>query len=102
MKRSDSGFWTVVSLSTIAFLVVLFVAFGRGCWVGESVAQTALDKAGYTDIEITDHAWFIVGLRGCSTSDAARFTATAKNNNGKEVSLTVCSGWILKDATIRF
>ena len=88
-------------LSVLLFLVLIIGSCGRGALVNEDVAVRALDTQGYSDIKITDSAWFAVGLRGCDEKDAARFTATAKNPAGKQVKVYVCTGWIFKGATIR-
>lgn len=88
-------------LLIIAVILLGVGSFCRGCFVSEDVAVRALEKMGFTDIEVTHHAWFAVSLRGCSKSDAAKFTARATNPAGKEVTIEVCSGWILKGATIR-
>lgn len=87
-------FWTVV----IAFLCF---AACRGCLVSEKTAYSAVEKMGFTDIKVVYHAWVFVFLRGCSKSDAAKFTVEAVNPIGKQVTIEVCSGWLFKGATIR-
>lgn len=83
------------------FLVLFSFVLSRGVWVDKSVAVRALEIQGYQNIEVLDHAWFVVGMRGCDEKDAARFTVRATNALGKNVELYVCSGWIFKGATIR-
>lgn len=75
-------------------LLALTLCFG--CTVSDSKAKEVLRSAGYTNIEIGEHAWF-----ACSEGDefASKFTAT--NANGQRVSGAVCCG-ILKNCTIRF
>ena len=91
-----------VQFIIMAVVVVIFVlSLFRGTWVDESIAVRALEKQGYSDVQITDHSWFMVGLRGCGRSDAAKFTATAKNPVGQEIECFVCTGWLFKGATIR-
>jgi hypothetical protein len=87
----------------IVILVVVFVIGGlcRGILVEESVAVRALEIQGYTDIEIVDHAWCFVGLRGCDRNDAAKITATATNPVGRQIEVYVCCGWPFKGSTIR-
>ena len=92
-------------LSTILVAVMLFVtlviyAF-RGLMVDKSEAVRALDTQGYSNIQITDEKWFVVGLRGCESTDAVRFDVTAVNPVGKKVNLFVCVGWPFKGSTIR-
>ena len=90
--------------AVIMIAVILGVAgLTRGALVSEATAIQALQKSGYTDIQIESSAWFAVGLRGCSEKDAARFVASATNPNGAFVEkIIVCSGWPLKGVTIRF
>jgi hypothetical protein len=86
------------SLVTIIVLIALEVV---GAWADPARAVQSLKTQGYSDIEIVDQAWLFVGLRGCSNTDTARFSAVAKNPRGEQVSLYVCSGWPLKGETIR-
>jgi hypothetical protein len=87
----------VIALLAIVFLVG---TCGRGGCVQQDVARRALENAGYTEVQITDHKWFAVSWRGCG-NDAARFDATAKNPKGDYVDVYVCAGWLLKGSTIR-
>tara|TARA_B100000508_G_C11435908_1_gene266012 strand:+ start:956 stop:1234 length:279 start_codon:yes stop_codon:yes gene_type:complete len=82
-------------------VVAMAVGFGRGALVGDAKVYTALENLGFTEIQVTDKAWFLVGMRGCSERDAAMFTATAVNPVGKRVTTTVCVGWPFKGATVR-
>ncbi|KKP80380.1 MAG: hypothetical protein A2271_04865 [Candidatus Moranbacteria bacterium RIFOXYA12_FULL_35_19] len=87
-------------------IIILFVAISivlscRGILVDKNVAIRAVETQGFSNIKVIDHAWFAVGLRGCSSKDAARFTVKATNPAGKEVECYVCSGWLFKGATIR-
>lgn len=87
---------------TIAlFLLASFVGCGRGILASNTAAREAVIAHGFTDVKVTDHAWFAVGLRGCDEKDAARFTVAATNPKGDRVTLVVCSGVIFKGATIR-
>lgn len=88
-----------------AVMFVFLVMFGccsRGCHVDESVAHETLEKAGFTNVEVTEHNWFFISWQGCSNSDAARFVAMADNPKGNRVEVYVCSGWLFKNATIRY
>lgn len=102
MKRivlgGQSGDSTVLSL--IAIVIVILSLF-TGIFVDKAIAVRALEKQGYSDIRITNKDWFMVGLRGCSGHDAAKFTASVVNPAGKEVEVFVCTGFIFKGATIR-
>lgn len=93
---------TILVALFFAFLLSLPLAYcARGFLVNDDIAVRALETAGYTDVQITEKAWFAIGFRGGEDSDAARFTAKAKNPSGKEVTVYVFSGWLFKGATIR-
>lgn len=85
---------------TIALLIIGAVT-SRGTFADEATARNALETQGYSNITITNHAWFAVGLRGCAEKDAARFDATATNPAGRAVKVYVCTGFPFKGATIR-
>lgn len=87
--------------AALFFIVVTFFAIFRGSWVDKSEAVRALETQGYSKVEIIEHKWFFVGVRGCENSDAARFDASANNPVGKQVRLFVCVGWPFKGATVR-
>jgi len=95
-----------MSNSNAVYVVALIIGvatLGRGIFVGENVAVEALEKSGYSDVQITSSGWFFVGMRGCSEKDAAKFVATATNVNGDRVEdIIICSGWPFKGATVRF
>ena len=89
-------------ITYIIFLVViLIIGASRGIFANKDVALRTLNAQGYSDIQIMDHAWFVVGLRGCDGSDAARFTAKATNPAGKSAEVYVCTGVIFKGGTVR-
>jgi len=85
----------------VVVILIMLLSLSRGIFVKEEVAIRALETQGYTDIEITDKAWFLIGLRGGEKTDAARFTAETNNPIGKKVKVYVFSGWLFKGATIR-
>ncbi len=95
--------WGLIWIAACVIIVCAVIAFSifRGLWADKSTALRALEKQGYSDVRIIDHSWFMVSVRGCSNSDAAKFTALAKNPVGKEVECFVCTGWPFKGATIR-
>lgn len=100
-KRGIRG-CTVIELIYVIFIVIaVFLALFRGIFADRSAAIRALETQGYSEIQIIDHQWFLVGLRGCDGKDAAKFPARAKNPVGKEVECFVCTGWPFKGATIR-
>lgn len=83
-------------------LALVFLGVGRGMLVDEQVAVDTMEAQGFTNVEVTDKAWFAVGLRGCGSDDTAKFEVTAINSNGQEVECLVCADWPLKGSTIRY
>ncbi|MDO8492156.1 MAG: hypothetical protein Q7S34_00755 [bacterium] len=93
---------TVIEILIVVFMFfVLFLSTLPGKWVSQDIAIRALEKQGYTNVQITEHNWFLVGFSGCDDSDVARFKARATNPVGKKVEVFVCTGWLFKGATIR-
>ncbi|MEN9614204.1 MAG: hypothetical protein RLZZ347_511 [Candidatus Parcubacteria bacterium] len=73
-----------------------------GCLVSEKHAISALEKAGYSEVKITDRSNYFISRRGGGYGDVTRFTCSAKNPAGKNVSdIYVFSGWPFKGTTIR-
>lgn len=96
---ANAGFRLIVNLA-IVLLILIGVQF-RGSLVDKDVAIRALEKQGYSNIEIINHQYFAVGWKGCDSKDAAKFTARVTNPAGKRVEVFVCTGWLFKGATIR-
>jgi hypothetical protein len=89
------------AIFAISISVILFFITFRGIFASQDVAVRTLEAQGFSDIQIVDHAWFAVGMRGCDNKDAARFTATGINPAGKPTKVYVCTGVIFKGGTIR-
>lgn len=90
------------SIFTWISLVFIFIfAIFRGGFVDPEEAVRALEIQGYSNVQIMDSKWLLVGFRGCETTDATRFDMSAKNPAGKPVNLFVCVGWPFKGATVR-
>lgn len=104
MKKSSSGFTALELLMSLVILAVVVLGatgFCIGKWADPSVATRTLESGGYSNIQIIDHSWFVVGLRGCDVNDTARFTVRATNPAGKQTEMFVCSGTFFKGGTIR-
>lgn len=100
-RRSGSTAGAVIQLVFWLLVIILSISAScRGCFASEQQAVRALENAGYSKVEITDHHWILVTLQGCG-ADAAKFDAMAINPAGKKVSVYVCVGWPFKGATIR-
>ncbi len=89
------------TLAIIGILITLVLILFRGTLVNSEIAVRALKNQGFTNVEILDKDWLAVGLRGCSSSDCAKFEIKADNSAGKKVNVFVCVGWPFKGATIR-
>jgi len=101
-QKGSAGSGGVHLIFLLFFIFVVFpFASCRGALVDKDVAIRALEKQGYSNIEIINHQYFWVGWKGCDSKDAAKFTAHVTNPAGKQVEVFVCTGWILKGATIR-
>ncbi|AHX12914.1 hypothetical protein CH75_06295 [Dyella jiangningensis] len=78
----------------IAVLAVAAVL--SGCYNGDD-ARRALSAQGFSDVEVTGHAWF-----ACGKDDFYATSFTATNSQGKRVSGAVCSGFMFKNSTVRW
>lgn len=67
-----------------------------GCTSKED-AERALYGAGYSDANISGY-----NIMGCTYGEFVRTRFVAKNPVGNVVEGTVCSGFVFKNATIRF
>lgn len=98
-NRSDFS-WNI-AFFVIALILVAVFELGMGSITGPDATLRAAEAQGYTHIKITGKAKVLVGVRGCSKGDAARYDVQAVNPAGKTVEFSVCDG-PLKGATIRF
>lgn len=76
-------------------LMILAVAINWKACTSPSTATRVLTESGYTQIEITGHAWF-----ACDEKDTFATAFKAKGPTGQQVSGAVCSG-IFKNNTVR-
>lgn len=100
-EKKVKGFTLLDVLIAVVVAAILFLGLFRGAFADSRVAMRALETQGYSNVQITNHQWFLVGFRGCDEKDAAKFSATAMNPVGRQVELFVCTGWIFKGATVR-
>lgn len=85
--------------AALAPLVLVFgvaAAFSNPAWQDPEGAAQTLENAGYEVTETGGYGWF-----SCGRGDLWRTDFKAKNQNGKEISGTVCEG-LFKGSTIRF
>lgn len=91
-------------------VVVAMVLIVAGCeyvvgtsFVDQQTAISAMESAGYTNVQVVGRQNVFVSLLGCGKEDSVKFDMVAVNPNGETVTNTyVCVGWPWKGATIRF
>jgi hypothetical protein len=81
---------------TFSLLLVGLMALFGGC-TNKKDANKALGAMGFTDIQVTGYNFW-----SCGQDDTYHTGFRAKNPQGYYVEGTVCSGLIIKDATVRF
>jgi len=84
-----------------AIIAMLFMLTACGMFVKEDKVTKAVEKQGYTNVQVLDKHIFFVNWRGCSKSDEAAFDVLATNALGQNVDLVVCAGWPFKGVTVR-
>ena len=82
-------------------LAVACLSSGCGFLVSDDRTAEAVEKQGYSDVQLQHIHVFFVHLFGCSKGDAAAYKMSAKNALGRRVDLTACAGWPFKGVTIR-
>jgi hypothetical protein len=80
----------------LAVLLISALSALSGC-TSPSDAMRALDAEGMTEITITGYDYF-----ACAEDDFYRTGFIATSREGKRISGTVCSGFLFKNATVRF
>jgi hypothetical protein len=92
----------LIAFTLIAISIFVYYAGGvGGRLASESNAVKALTTEGFSHVKLVDRHVYLVQFQGCGKSDSARFDFTATNPVGREVSVSVCEGWLFKGATIR-
>ena len=100
MAKSDNSGTSLSSAIISILIAVIFLC--RGCWVADEEGVYTLQTLGFDNIKVEEKDWFAVGLRGCSSTDAAKFEAVVVNSNGITIKVLVCTGWPFKGATVRY
>jgi len=85
----------------VAIFALVYTFFAViGC-AGEVDAASAMRRAGYTDVVVTNSHYFGAAWAGCSRDDNTAFDVSATAVNKQRVTAVVCCGtW--KRCTIRF
>lgn len=85
----------------LAALSALIIFGAVAACAGPDDAASAMSRAGFSDVRITNTTYVAVEWEGCSKGDNAAFTASGINANRVRVTATVCCG-TLKKCTIRY
>lgn len=85
----------------LLFLLLIALPF-PGCMVEEERAVLALEKAGYSEVRVTERSNYFVAIRGGGKGDVVRFKCSAQNPAKQHVDdVLVFCGWPFKGTTIR-
>jgi len=98
MKMNNKGFTLIETTLIVAMLFVIGMILITyvGVFDNRDNSTKALHSAGFTNIELHEHAYF-----ACGRDDVSSIKFTATNPQGVAVNGTVCCGW-LKGCTLRF
>lgn len=80
--------------------VILFC--NCGLMTSEQDAITAARTSGFTNIRVVSSSKIFQRLGGCTSEDAAAYSLTGINSQGKKVAITACVGWPCKGTTLRY
>ena len=85
-----------LSLIISCMAIVISCISMQGCNVSQSKAAEVLSNEGFTDVQVTGHAWF-----ACSKGDSFSSNFTAVNPRGQTVEGSICCG-VIKSCTVRW
>lgn len=85
----------------VLFVVVIFLDAMCGVCASKEATINAVEKQGYSNVQVLDKHIFFTGWRGCSSADAAVFEIRATNARGQDVDILACAGWPFKGVTVR-
>ena len=83
--------------------IAISVLFMLSCWgafVNDQNTVRAVEKQGYTNVQIIKKNILFVDWCGCAKGDDAEYDMGATNALGNRVDLIVCAG-VLKGVTVR-
>ena len=89
----------IIFLAVILALTVL--ASGCGVLCDDTKVAKAVEKQGYSDVNLYNKSVVFRSWSGCSASDDASWDGTATNPAGVKVNIIVCAGWPFKGVTVR-
>lgn len=95
---SNDSSWSPITV--IITLTITIFCMGMGSCVDDAVAFRALAAQGFTEPRIRDRSNWFSWLNGCDGTDSVAWQVDAKRD-GKPVRVVVCSGALLKGATVR-
>lgn len=89
-----------MKIALIIGFSILLCGCGQGILVNDSKTIQAVEKQGYSNVQINKKHVFFVDWCGCSKGDDAAYDMTATNPAGNSVAIIACAG-ILKGVTVR-
>jgi hypothetical protein len=99
MYDFSGAIFGIVIIAAIALLI--FACFCMGILADSSIAEKALEVQGFSNISVVEKDWLFVQFKGGAQDDNVKFTATATNPAGNNVTVYVYAGWPFKGGTIR-
>ena len=85
----------------VAIVILVLMLAGCGTLIDDENVKKAVEKQGYSSVEILEKNIFFVDWRGCGDDDDAHFSMLATNARGNRVTISACAGWPFKGVTVR-
>jgi len=86
----------IISAVILVIIIALWISSANGGLGVKDRAATAVETAGYSDVELGDYQWF-----SCSSGDWAGWSFTALDRDEHTINGYVCCG-LLKACTVRY
>lgn len=82
----------MIAVSLLALSLFVF-HLCHGALVDEKFVLAQVERRGYTNVALVNHEWFAMGIRSWDKFKAARFTFSATDDAGEEVTVIVYTGY---------
>ncbi len=97
-RMTDFVFDHIILAIALGFIFLYFLAVPL--LYPEGRAASAVEKLGFTDVEVVDRDVLFIQITGCGEDDNVKFEVEATNPAGDRVKLDVCGG-LFKGMTVR-
>ena len=84
----------------VYIIIGLFMLI-RGVFVSDTATITAVEKQGYSNVQIESKIPVVACFFGADAQDAVVYKMQVTNPAGQRVEIDACSGWLFKGVTIR-